>query len=394
MGTDKEIVDKLLTKYENSKTFIGENKNTQNFKVKISSLYPKYDDVSQMDYYHKLNQTLDFLESKELITLVKKRSGKVNYAILNLDKLDECYAFCKRVPKSDINSKLLSLFNKYSCLDDNIYKPLVLYVKEQEKNISENKHVKLFDGNINELSDVLLLTKAILENKEEIFVRELSIKLFNNSKRLEQLEQKVRLLLYFYGSYDDKDTVLEEHNIIKTPTYVMVKGNGILSFENQRIDLSLISGDIGLSTKTLQELKEVNVKGKSVITVENLTNFHKYEPKDELVIYLGGFHNSVKREFIKKCYQNNKDVSYKHFGDIDAGGFYILLHLIDKTGVLFTPYHMDKETLINNKEHWITLTDNDKKRLNILKDNNPIFSDVITYMLENNCKLEQEAEIL
>ena len=69
-----------------------------------------------------------------------------------------------------------------------------------------------------EFDDLLNTVKAVLSNQNEIFIRELSVKLFNNSKRLEAIENTVRSLLYKYGEYDDKETVFEEHNIIKTPT--------------------------------------------------------------------------------------------------------------------------------------------------------------------------------
>ncbi len=107
------------------------------------------------------------------------------------------------------------------------------------------------------------------------------------------------------------------------------------------------------------------------------------------VIYLGGYHNSVRREFIKKLYQQNPNIHFYHFGDIDAGGFYILEHLKRQTGVDFKPYKMDIATL---KEYYCyskKLTDNDHDRLAKLKDSP--YNEVISYMLENNCKLEQEA---
>ena len=151
----------------------------------------------------------------------------------------------------------------------------------------------------------------------------MSVKLFNDSKKLETIESQIRSFLYRYGEYDDKDTVLEEHNILKTPTYVMVKGKGILNF-GQTIDLSKIDGDIGLSTKTLNQLCSVDLQGAEVVTIENLTNFHKFQPNNQLVIYLGGFHNSIKRDFIKRVDYCNPGTKFFNFGDIDAGGFYIL----------------------------------------------------------------------
>lgn len=55
---------------------------------------------------------------------------------------------------------------------------------------------------------------------------------------------------------------------------------------------------------------------------------------------------------------------------------------------------MDFETLEKFKDYWIPLTLNDKKRLSILKESSPDFSATIDFMLKNNCKLEQESELL
>ena len=203
----------------------------------------------------------------------------------------------------------------------------------------------------------------------------------------------MRSLLYKYGEYDDKETVFEEHNIIKTPTYVMVKGKGVL-YCGETIDLSKIKGDIGLSTQTLKDLSKVELNGANIITIENLTNFHKYHSDNELVIYLGGFHNSIKRDFIRLVEKCNPKTVFKHFGDIDAGGIYILEHLKRKTGINFIPYNMDRYTLEKNKDHWINLTENDKNRLSLIADKTNDYKEIIDYMLKNNCKLEQESEIM
>ena len=66
--------------------------------------------------------------------------------------------------------------------------------------------------------DLLTLVYELLLNENEIFVRDLSIKLFHDSKRVEKLETKAKSLLYQYGDYLDKDSVFEECNVLKTPT--------------------------------------------------------------------------------------------------------------------------------------------------------------------------------
>ena len=58
------------------------------------------------------------------------------------------------------------------------------------------------------------------------------------------------------------------------------------------------------------------------------------------------------------------------------------------TGIRFMPYRMDVETLKANLKYTKPLTENDRKRLLALKDSE--FGETISYMLEHNCKLEQE----
>ena len=384
-----KVLNELLDLYEKSKTFLGENKNRQTFKVSVSKLFPKYDDDSEYELYKEINQNLDTLKKKGFITTKAEKSGKIRSVSLEENAIEQVYEYIKRPPKADRNNKLTELWDNYNDLPDDLFSPLLEYIKEQKIRISTNKAVQFFDESFVDYEDLLNAVKAVLSNQNEIFIRELSVKLFNNSKRLEAIENTIRSLLYKYGEYDDKDTVLEEHNIIKTPTYVMVKGKGILHC-GETIDLSKIKGDIGLSTQTLKALSSVELKGANVITIENLTTFHKYHSDNELVIYLGGFHNSIKRDFIKLVAECNSNAVFKHFGDIDAGGFYILEHLKRKTEINFIPYNMDIKTLEDNKEHWIKLTENDKNKLSFIAENE-CYSEIIDFMIKNECKLEQEA---
>ena len=189
--------------------------------------------------------------------------------------------------------------------------------------------------------------------------------------------------------------------MVKTPTYVCVKGTDVLVLGEQTIDLSKINGNLALSTASLRELDKVQVLGKRVVTVENLTTFHDYAGAEDFVIYLGGFHNRTKREFLMFLYEQNPNLEYRHFGDIDAGGFYILEHLKEKTGIPFLSMFMNVNTIKQYKEQSKTLTVKDRERIaNLLnriesktKEDSSIedYSDVLHFMLDYNCKLEQEA---
>lgn len=140
-------------------------------------------------------------------------------------------------------------------------------------------------------------------------------------------------------NFPEEDTILEDLNIIKNPGHVYIKGSAIITIKGQRLNLSVLNGDIAISSALLPEISSISVTGSRVMTIENLTTFNAFHESDTFAVYLGGYHNSHRRNFINKIYNDNPDAEYYHFGDIDAGGFYILLHLRAKTGVHFMPYH-------------------------------------------------------
>ena len=275
--------------------------------------------------------------------------------------------------------------------------PLEAYAQSQLERIAQNKNVEYYDesdAEFQDFADLLLLARSALDHEEEVFVRDFSMRLFGDSKRVEQLRPKVQGLLFQYGNFDERETVLAECGVIATPTYVSVKGNLRLTLGAQQLDLSALCGDISFSTATLSDITSVRVMGRRVVTVENLTSFHDYQAGEDTVIYLGGFHNAVKRRFLEQLYRENPAAEYCHFGDLDAGGFYILSHLRRKTKIPFRPLYMDAETLKKYRQFTKPLSTNDRKRLQLLLEM-PEFSgtdgDVIRYMLEHDCKLEQEA---
>lgn len=57
-------------------------------------------------------------------------------------------------------------------------------------------------------------------------------------------------------------------------------------------------------------------------------------------IFLSGYHNIAKQNFIKKIHSQNPEKEYLHFGNIAPDGFYILQDLRTKTNINFVPYKM------------------------------------------------------
>ncbi len=385
---EKKILKTLIDKYESSKSFSGQNKVNQSFTIMIEKLFPHYTNDAEFDIFVGVNEAVEHLVRLGFIQVTKQRSQVIVQISLVTDELEGVYTYAKVKPRSESLALLRELLYPYSERDDEIGN----YARTQLDRIGENKKVEHFTGDIKELQDVLKLCDYLRENQQESYIRDVSIRVLSDSKRLESLRTKVEGLLFQYGDYEEKQYVLEECGVVQTPTYVVIKGKGQLIFDTQIINLSELGSDIALSTNTVARLKAIEVEGSRIVTIENLTSFHTYSEEDDFAIYLGGFHNKVKAQFIQKIHEENPEKEYLHFGDIDAGGFYIYEHLKRKTKIPFGLLRMDVGTLEEHRESWKILTENDKKRLRKLLEDKPkaSYRDTIKYMLKNTCKLEQE----
>lgn len=392
----KEILCVLLDRYEHSRRFLGVNRNGRLPQFVMAKQFPDYADDSQYAFFRECNEAAAGLEHDGLVTVERGRGEVIRRILLRMDGIDAAYRAAGRKPRSDMQAGLRALLEKM--LAENTMHPektaaLDLYIRAQLERIAVNKNVEYFDGDLQEYMELLEMAREVLANEEECFIRDFSVRLFGDSKKAEEYRGRVESLLYAYGDYADKNTVLEEQGILRTPAYVMFKGAAKLFFETESIDLTALGGDMALSTESLKNVKRVEVYGKKLITVENLTSFHDFQDAEALIIYLGGFHNRTKRMLLQLIYSDAPGLEYLHFGDIDAGGLYILEHLRKKTGIPFEPLFMDRETLLRFRKQAKELTANDRKRLAKLRERyeSGQIAELIDCMLKEGIKLEQEA---
>lgn len=382
---EKTILDRLLDKYEHSKTFVKANRQNQSFLVKPEQLFAKYRDDSEYELFRDVNDCIVHLEALGYVTAKRQKNGVVVNIRLITEHLDSVYRYIERVPKSDVVTELARLLTQYQ--DSNA--PLNAYCRHQFEQLENNKPVEYFDGDLKSYHALLEVVSRIFDVENETFERDFSVRVLGDSKAFEKLRDRVTALLYKYGDFPERETLLADLNLVRNPGHVYFKGQGKISLRGQVIDFSSMRGDLALSSDMLADIDNISVFGSAVVTIENLTTFNSFNCNDSFAIYLGGYHNQCRRRFIMQVHAQNPDKLYLHFGDIDAGGFYILRHLRDMTGIRFMPYRMDVETLKANLKYTKPLTENDRKRLLALVDSE--FGETVSYMLEHNCKLEQEA---
>ncbi len=285
-----------------------------------------------------------------------------------------------------------------------MHSTLDAYCKEQIRRLEENKK-PLYE--LEEAKRVLELCRFMLMNQQEILERELSIAVLKDSKLWEQKYRSIvcRILLR-YGNYESilegmreeksgeekreiERIILAEHYVFANPSYVYFKGNAVFSFRDGRKKESCGQISLAFSSDTLKNMVGIHILNEQVVTVENLTSFNRMKKEDAFFVFLSGYHNSAKQDLIRRMYEENPSLRWRHFGDMDPDGFYILEHLRRGIGIDFEPIYMSCTYLKKYKVFAKKLTKNDRRKVEILLQSGR-YCDVMQYMLEENVKLEQE----
>ena len=393
---DKIVLNKLLDSYESSLLSTGKNERAIHIEWRFTkkNILVYFDESSEE--YEIIHILMQQLEEKSLIKIIWKdnKPGHVILKVqLNVENLDNAYKYVKRIPKEDLVAEnmevLLEILEETNSL---VIRNFVNYLQGR---LQENKSVKEFIelDNITGTRKLFHAIQAIEKNKEPLYLREFSIRVFQDSKAFEQIMSKI---YYVYRCFDDSyqngdmGEWLADYNIYQNPNYVYIKGDISMHIENQEINLSLFKQGLGISGEDIEKIEITKSSAiRKIITIENLTTFFRWQENNNLIIYLGGYHNKTRRNLLNKIYQAYPEAVYNHFGDIDAGGFEIYQNLCERTSIPFKMYHMDLGTLKKYEKYGKKLTENDRKRLQGMQDNEEI-KELVKYMLEKNVKLEQE----
>jgi len=395
----KKVLELLLDKYEDSKTYAGENRVSQSFSVLPSKVFGSYDsDYVDVDLVRDFESQMEELERERLLKIRRGSRG-----MEKLVAIPECwqayYVLLQREDKYTLQQKQKGLYKRFL----GIHAILDSFCQEQIRRLDDNKKALY---SYEEAERMLDLCQFILTNQQEILERELSIAVLKDSKLWEQkYRTTVCNLLRHFGNYEelllgvtgeDKEDkreveriLLAEHLVFSNPSYVYFKGNATFLFVGDGKLEVCDDMPIAFSSYMIKRLEKVQIFDAQVMTVENLTSFNRMKREGSFLIFLSGYHNSAKQKLIRKIYEGNSNLQWKHFGDIDPDGFYILEHLRQGTEIDFEPVYMDCDYLEKYKDYTKSLTKNDRnKAARLLQEGK--YCDVMNYMLDKGVKLEQE----
>lgn len=397
MATDYEekILVTLIEAYRKSKKDSGSNTINRRTKIVPEKLYANYhSNVGDFDKISAINEAASALSAMGFVKEDTEAFGTELKAIYLVDSKVEAieeYLFEKYgyEAKSKKLTVLAEIIEKYQNSSD-------ICMKECEL-LKEKLNNRVVPNNLSQLDDLLKAIAFIENNKEELYLREVSMKVYGDSKYFENNTlDHVCGLLRKYHDFDVNEELLSDEilslfNVSREPQKLSIKGKVTVTINGHNIDISAFSSGIDFTAKELSDIQAVKVNTAAFMTVENRTAYMRYHNDDMVVFYLGGYANRYQRDFIKMVYKDNPDIVYYHFGDIDAGGFFIHQNLCDITGVPFVTFGMSVNELMDEKYKSCLhkLTNNDISRLKSLLENVDYY-DVIKYMLDNDCKLEQE----
>lgn len=385
----------LVEKYRSSKKDAGTGRIARRTQLEPEKLYKNYrKNDGDLEHIEAVNQAAEACRRKGFLTFeMNGFSSEISKIYLVDEKIDEIeqflgehYQYESKHAKRQYVEKVIEKYSGAAPAAE-------AECERLRQTLEKNK----IPGDYGQIEDILKALSFIENNWKLLYLREASILIYGSSKYLEEktLDAVCRLLRNFYQqpcSEDEmQDEILERFHIVKEQHKLRMKGNVKLMIGGERVDLSVWKDGIDFSADDLQRIEKVEVHTPRFMTVENLTSYLRLQESQTTFFYLGGYMTRSQRDFLKKIYSDNSEIRYLHFGDIDAGGFYIFEQLRQKTGIPFEMYRMSVDTLRDGRFRRCLqpLTENDRVRLKSLAEKD-MFREVAGYMLEENAKLEQE----
>jgi hypothetical protein len=378
---------------------------------------PSY--FSQIDPQARIigNQQLQTLEQQGLLQL-KWLPGETNHLLQSVTLQTEydsrsptlrlaegthhetLYTLLNREPLSNHRARLESLLlsDKFRYPKEDWRAHALNYILGQLRAGKSPSPFSLTDSNLN--IDLLAVLAALPALTTETPYRVFSVRIFNNSKRFEDIKpalvRLVRLANPEWKSFTSED-LLRELNLVANPDYIHLAGNWELTDLNgQIINLDRFMPSVGFPASQITRLEKIAIRAEAVLCIENLTSFHAFTRANAI--------HSAKYAVI--CLMGNPSPSIRHllrlipaetaiylWSDMDYGGFNILSQLRRQVSLRIQPYLMDIATFDKYAHLSRPLTQVDTHNLKRLALNTAL-KDVhliLEHILQCGLKLEQEA---
>ena len=416
-GTHDTEISRQVNTYTGKHAQAGNKSRTTQYrsiKVTLANLpLPTY--FSQTDPTPRIiaNEQLILLETNGLLKLAWI-PGETNHILQSITltqtehatRNTELFHLLSRPPLATNRSRLESLLlaDKFRFQDDWRARA-IHYILNQLKSEKSPTPFSLTDSNLN--LDLLAVLQALPTLTAETPYRVFSVRVFNDSKRLESIKRQL-VSLARLGNPEWKripaEEVLRELNLVANPNYIHFSGNWQLTTDNGEIlNLSGFTPSIGFPAAQTAALQSVHAK--SVLCIENLTTFHQYTQHVDRYTGTHVDNGTRNTKHALLCTYGNPSPAVRRvlrllpeitpiyiWSDLDYGGFNILSQLRRTVGEQIQPYLMNINTLEANIPRARPLTASDRTHLKriLLRPELRDVRSVIEHLLKRGLKLEQE----
>ncbi len=390
----QKILNLLLDKYESSRSYFGENKRQQRFRIKAEEIWPAYtDDFTDVTKIEEFERQIRQMTESGLIETEETKLGTYRCFVAREERIPEYYVLLERQEKRELLEEELCMYQRYRDHTG----VLGTYCREQLRLLAKGRKAEYRPERAKQY---IALLKRIEENKEPLYERELSVQILYDTKAFEKSYRKTECnILRKYGFFvelpDDEteerilQTILLEHyKVYSNPGYLYFRGGAEIVCEDGNTMRICHAFPIAVSSELLERVSFIRVESEKILTIETLTSFHRFSDKSFFCIFLSGYHSVHKTGFLRKIKDPEKK-SWYHFGDLDPDGFGILRNIRRKTGFDFRAYQMDIEVLERYVMYAKPLQEQDRAKARTMIAEG-FYTEVLQYMLMHDVKLEQE----
>ena len=395
----KGILNRLLDKYERTEAFKrGETPDRSimlRFYGASKSDFPEYD-IDNHFVRSDINETVIAMKAEGLIDFEWFR-GEENHIIkrlwLNVERIDSAYqAADRRSAKAVAFAVIRELEQEIDAVSTEW---MIAYYSETKEYIQEKIQLgSRISADGNERRNLFHMLRFIDGNSlTSLTERVFSEKCFGDSKFFEtKMKSTLLSIMRKHISREMNDAeLLQSIGISRYPEPLELRGNTLVNGNNMNAlkgGFCIYSNDIEVANILIPD----NVE--RILTIENRANFFAYQKaEDELMIYHGGQYSPAKKRLFEKiAAAMPENCIWYHWGDIDLGGFSMLLRLRKEIMPSIQTYRMSKNELIAFQSFTQSFSKEYAEKLRKLSEQEQLSDcrECINYMLEHHIKLEQE----
>jgi hypothetical protein len=361
---EKKIVDEFIRHYFDSAPETGEDRSS--IRVRSSMLFPGFD-ASRPEEKESYLEAAESLYQKGIIKLNWEKRGRgERLKTLSCENFEKLFEKAGRpYPQAEAEKIRAMLGEKIRSLSESTLPDRDAVQAEKITALFEFFSLHFGPREIGQgidqhtMEDFIRLLEfcSVPDNKEKLTPRALSILLYRDSKRLENI---LSICGPLFSRAQKTVPALDLAFLERSYPETMIAGKIFIMFKDSYKQQAFFNYDahiIGFPLETVEKIDDIGcVSGKDeryVLTIENKETFYALSrpqkrgasellSRFDCFLYVGGYSNRAAAAMIKIL--ANSGFIFYHAGDLDPDGILILQNIQELAGRPVTPFRMDAAT--------------------------------------------------